>query len=264
MERLYQKTRVIKSLKEHYSPYLNLLTKPTGGKLFLLLLSVLSMQFVTSVRHIHKWFMSRISKTSLNSYYYTLSKTEIPLEKFAKITLEKALSLVAEVHKALPILLIIDDTLQEKFGTYFACYQTIFDHARHNGSNFLTGHCFVALTVCVPIVTAGELRYLNIPLRFRLRDENQNKLVIASEMIREAMKSLADVQTVILLCDSWYPKGDILKTVAAYNNLELIANVRVDSSMFDLPPERTGRRGRPAKKGKQLSIFTGFAFSQVG
>jgi len=224
----------------------------------------MTMQFVTSIRNIYRWFLSGIGKESLNSYYHILTYSKIPLGKFAKITISLALSLVKETEKKLPVLLLIDDTLQEKFGTKFECYKKLFDHARHNGSNYMNGHCFVALTICVPVAIGTELRYLNIPLRFRLRGENDNKLTMASEMIRDAMKELQNVETVILLCDSWYPKGDVLETVASCNNLELIANVRVDTAAFDLPPERTGKRGRPAKTGKKLSIYTDFSFSQVG
>lgn len=27
----------------------------------------------------------------------------------------------------------------------------LFDHAAHNGSNYLNGHCFVSLMLCVPV-----------------------------------------------------------------------------------------------------------------
>ena len=41
----------------------------------------------------------------------------------------------------------------------------------------------------------------------------------------------------------------------------MIGNVRADSILYNLPPERTGRKGRPAGHGKQLSIETDFIFS---
>jgi len=159
-------------------------------------------------------------------------------------------------------LLLLDDTLQEKFGTKFECYSTMFDHAKHNGSAYLNGHCFVALTICVPVAIGSKIQYMNIPVRFRLRNDD-SKLKMASEMVNEAMKELANIPTVVLLCDSWYPKAEVLATVATHKNLELIANVRVDSSIFDLPPEKTGKRGRPAKQGKQLSIYTDFCYTLV-
>jgi len=79
----------------------------------------------------------------------------------------------------------------------------------------------------------------------------------------------ADIPKVILLCDSWYPKGAVLETVESYENLELIANVRGDTVMYDLPQCKTNgvrlcKRGRPAKKGRKLCIFTDFEFSEFG
>ena len=94
METLYQKTKVIARVKKYFMPYIELLTKPSGHKVFMLLLAVLRMQAVTSVAYIYEWFLKGLSKVSLNSYYYLLSYSALPLEKFAKITLRKALSLI--------------------------------------------------------------------------------------------------------------------------------------------------------------------------
>jgi len=264
METLYQKARTIKRLKEYFQPYLSLLTQPSGTKLFLILLAMLSMQFVTSIRNIYNWFLSGICDKSLNSYYHLLSYADIPLDAFFRITVKTALSLITKEIYGLPVFLIIDDTMQAKFGTHFECYKTMFDHARHNGTNYLKGHCFVALMISVPVIVGGSVRYLNIPVGFRLRGENENKLKMASKMIDNAMLIMADYPMSILLCDSWYPKGAVLETVKRYKNLDLIANVRVDTSIFELPPPRTGKRGAPRKKGRALSIYNDFSFILFG
>jgi hypothetical protein len=263
METLYQKTKIISRVKKYFSPYIEMLTKPTGRKLFLMLLAMLSMQAVTSIAHIYKWFLRPLAKISLNSYYHMLSYAELPLGKFAEVTLRLAVGLIDEKTAKLPVLLLIDDTLQAKFGTKFECYTTIYDHARHNGTSYLKGHCFVALAVCVPVIIGNGVKYLSVPLRFRLKGDDESKLTIASAMITDAMKTLKDIPTVILMCDSWYPKGAVLETVQSHSNLELIANVRVDTVIYDLP-QPTGKRGRPAKKGKKLSIYDDFVFTQVG
>jgi len=263
METLYQKTRIIARIKEYFSPYIELLTKPSGHKLFLLLLAVLSMQALSSIQHVYKWFLSPLSKASQNAYYYLMTYTELPLEKFAEVTIGKALGIIAENHRKIPVLLLLDDTLQAKYGTKFECYTKMFDHAKHNGSSYLSGHCFVALAICVPVSVGNSMKYLTVPVRFRLKGEEESKLSIASEMLTDAMKVLADIPTVILMCDSWYPKGEVLETVEAHKNLELIANVRVDTVLYDLPVA-TGKRGRPAKKGGKLSIYDDFSFTDMG
>ena len=123
----------------------------------------------------------------------------------------------------------------------------------------------MALAICVPVTVENTTKYLTVPIRFRLRGPDESKLAIASEMIREAMKSMADISKakVILLCDSWYPKGEVLETVSSYENLDLIANVRSDTVVYDLP-QVTGKRGRPAKKGKKLSVYDDFSFAEIG
>jgi len=263
METLYQKSTIIKSLRAYFTPYIRSLTKPSGHKMLLLLLAMMAMQFTTSINHLFKWFLAGISGISLNSYYYLLSYTEIPLDRFFKITVQLAMSLIPAELDRLPVFLIIDDTLQAKYGTHFECRQTMFDHTKRNGTNYLNGHCFVALGIRIPVAAGSGIRYLHVPVGYRLRKENENKLTIASEMVGSAMEVLTEHPMVILLCDSWYPKGKVIETVQRYPNLELIANARADTCVFNLAPGPTGRRGRPGKRGKQLDIHTDFNFIRV-
>ena len=39
---------------------------------------------------------------------------------------------------------------------------------------------------------------------------------------------------VIILCDSWYTKQNLVSIVDEYPNLDLIGNARIDSVMYDL------------------------------
>ena len=48
------------------------------------------------------------------------------------------------------LFLCIDDTMVSKFGKKFEDVSKLFDHTAHNGSNYLNGHCFVSLMLCVP------------------------------------------------------------------------------------------------------------------
>ncbi|MBR6771442.1 MAG: transposase, partial [Lachnospiraceae bacterium] len=66
---------------------------------------------------------------------------------------------------------------------------------------------------------------------------------------------------VILLCDSWYAKKNLLRVVDEEENLDIICNARNDSVIYDLAPKKTGKRGRPAKYGKRLSIEDDFSLS---
>ena len=72
-------------------------------------------------------------------------------------------------------------------------------------------------------------------------------------MVRHALDKIDPARQVFLLCDSWYPKGCVTGLVNEYQNLDTIYNARIDSVMYDLSPERTGKRGRPKKYGVRLS-----------
>lgn len=52
---------------------------------------------------------------------------------------------------------------------------------------------------------------------------------------------------------------DLVSIVDEYPNLS--CNARYDSVMYDLAPEPTGKRGRPAKHGKRLSPEVDFTLS---
>ena len=263
MRTLYHIGKKMSSIKKYLVPYIELLTKRSGEKLFLLLLAMMAMQTVSSIKHLYEWFMRGVSRVSLNAYYYLMSYSKLPVEKFSKVTMGLALGLIEESLRGLPVLLLLDDTLQEKYGSKFECWGVLHDHTKRNGSTYLKGHCFVALAICVPVSVGGCVQYLNIPVRFRVRERDESKLKIASEMVTEAMAVLSAVPTVVLLCDSWYTKGEVVATVAAHPNLELVGGIRVDTAMFELPV-RTGKRGRPPKKGRQLCLRDDFDFAPVG
>lgn len=56
-------------------------------------------------------------------------------------------------------------------------------------------------------------------------------------------------------------KKNLVSIVEEYLNLDLVGNARSDSVIYDLTPERTGRKGRPTKHGRRLFIETDFALS---
>ena len=142
----------------------------------------------------------------------------------------------------------------EKAGKHFELSSKLFDHAAHNGSNYLNGHCMVSLLLSFPVWKEEQLHYLSVPLAYRLWDKEKSKITLAAEMVRKTMEVLGKERQVFLLCDSWYPKADITKLAEDYENLDIICNVRTDTVLYDLPPEKTGKRGRPRKKGDRLDF----------
>ena len=92
----------------------------------------------------------------------------------------------------------------EKFGEKFEHWGKLYDHAAHNGSHYLNGHCFVSLMLSVPLKAAGQ--YLSFPVAYRMRTKAQTKLQMAAELVRSAMAAIGTSRQVILCCDSWHRK----------------------------------------------------------
>lgn len=234
---------------------------PTIETLFLLVLSILAMESACSIRSLYRHFLSGITKKSLNAFYYACSYAKTDYSGFMNITAGMALKLIPQNLQSQPVFLCIDDTMVAKSGTKFENVSKLFDHAAHSGSNYLNGHCFVSLMLCVPVWNKSKVHYLSVPLGYRMWQKKESKLELAASMVRQAMPEFRSKRNVIILCDSWYVKKNLVSIVDEYENLDLIGNARSDSALYDLAPKPTGKRGRPAKHGKKLSIQDDFTLS---
>lgn len=222
---------------------------------------MLAMESADSIRSLYRHFLSGLTKKSLNAFYYACSYAKADYSKFAHTTASMALKLIPDSLKSQPVFLCIDDTMVSKFGVKFENVSKLFDHAAHNGSNYLNGHCFVSLMLCVPVWNGNRVNYLSVPLEYRMWQKKESKLDLAASMVANAMPTFSGKHNVILLCDSWYAKKDLLRLADDYAALNIICNARSDSAIYDFPPKRTGKRGRPAKHGKKLSIYEDFSLS---
>ena len=135
----------------------------------------------------------------------------------------------------------------------------MFDHAAYNGSSYLNGHCFVSLMISVPVMEDDKIRSLSVPVGYHIWTQEETKLKMAAELVKLAMKAKRNV---ILCCDSWYPKAEITQLPEEFENLDIICNVRSDTALYELPPERTEKKGRPRVKGERISL-NDFALQEV-
>ncbi|WP_017867914.1 IS701 family transposase, partial [Ligilactobacillus pobuzihii] len=162
---------------------------------------------------------------------------------------------LTELLKQYPILFLVDDTLQPKFGKKFEHVKVLHDHARHLGKEFVNAHDFVTLAVAFPMRAPAEPRsvqYLMVPFACRMyQPEGDSKLKMAANLAEQALKIVGQQQHIIFECDSWYPKKDVLNFVKDHDNVDFIANIRKDTALYQLP-QRTGKRGRPRKYGQKF------------
>ena len=240
--------------------YFSSFPAPTAQNLFLLVLSMLAVESAPSIRRLYMHFISKVSRKSLNSFYYALSHSKADCSGFMRITIRILLGITGSLtHES--VFLCIDDTMVAKFGKKFEHASKLFDHAAHGGSCYLDGHCFVSLMLRVPVCVMGKIRYLAVPLGYRMWTGESSKLELAADMVRQAMPELKE-RHVFLLFDSWYAKKNLVCLKDEFQNVDIICNVRHDTALFDIPTRQPGKKGRPAKYGKQLDIQKDFMLSE--
>lgn len=199
---LYNNKNLIGRLHQYFSIYFDTFSAPTAETLFLLVLSILAMESAHSIRFLYRHFLSGITEKSLNAFYYACSYAKADYSKFMNVTASVALKLIPEILRSQPVFLCIDDTMVSKFGKKFEHVSKLFDHAAHNGSNYLNGHCFVSLMLCVPVWRNHQIVYLAVPLGYRMWKKENSKLNLAASMIRQVMPCFSSCRNVIILCDS--------------------------------------------------------------
>ena len=165
---LYNKKNLIGRLYQYFHNYFATCSLPTAESLFLLVLSMLAMESAHSIRFLYRHFLLGITKKSLNAFYYACSYAKVDYSRFMNVTASIALKLILELLESQPVFLCIDDTIVPKFGKKFEDVSTLFDHASHNGSNYLNGHCFVSLMLCIPVWNNRKVVYQAVPLGYRM------------------------------------------------------------------------------------------------
>ena len=165
---LYNEKTLTGRLHKYFLIYFETFSAPTADTLFLLVLSILTLESVHSIRFLYQHFLSGITTKSLNTFYHACSYAKVDYSHFMNITAKVALRMIPDSLATQPIFLCVDDTMVAKAGTRFENVSKLFDHAAHNGSNYLKGHCFVSIMLCIPVWKNDRVSYLSLPLGYRM------------------------------------------------------------------------------------------------
>ena len=252
--RFEQKNPILAKLIKYLKIIFRNETAPTQKNLILMMMAMLYKDACPSVRSMFFSYVKKHSTNHLTALYYTLNKSKLFPDEWNKNLLSIILS-CSEVVKYLPILYIFDDTLVEKKGEHFELRATLFDHNSKNGSSYLNGHCFVSLVIAIPVIYRGRMRYLKVPLIHKVWDKESGvtKLQMARDMVLAIDSLLGYSFITAVLCDSWYPKGEVLE-LHTLHHIPFVCAVRSDTALYDLPDSQpAGKRGRKPIRGKKLS-----------
>ena len=157
---LYNEKTLTGRLHKYFLIYFETFSAPTADTLFLLVLSILILESVHSIRFLYQHFLSGITTKSLNTFYHACSYAKVDYSHFMNITAKVALRMIPDSLATQPIFLCVDDTMVAKAGTRFENVSKLFDHAAHNGSNYLNGHCFVSIMLCIPVWKNDRMKYI--------------------------------------------------------------------------------------------------------
>ena len=244
MNSLYLENSIIGSLFRFFSQYFSAATRPTRFLLTWLVIAQLALQGFPSLRFLHRNFLSQVTHRCLNSYYRAFRNETVTGRSLRLQTAELACSLISSALQNEPVFLSVDDTTLPKFGKKFDAVSVMHDNACHTGNHtgkpYVNGHCFVSLTLSVPVLSQREgkaplIRYLAVPVGYRMWTKERTKFELAGDLIEEVMPLLKDRQ-VLLSFDSWYAKSSLIERFLQYPHLAIICNVRSDSAMYELPP----------------------------
>ena len=215
------------TLRKHLEYYRDVFTAKTFKLFTWIIVAFIAVDEIRSIKFVWDIFLRTHAPFCLNSVYYFLAYSPLSIELLIAKTAGVVLSLVPERLEKLPVFLIIDDTLQPKFGQHFAGYQEFFDHCKRTGNNYLKGNNFVCIVLSVPIPFREEIRWLSLPVGLWLYTGTLTKLEIDRKLIEIVVGVLGENRKAIILCDSLYTKGTVLEAVKSHENLQIIAGVKV-------------------------------------
>ena len=156
MNSLYLENSTMGSLFQFFSRYFSTATRPTQFLLTWLVIAQLTLQSFPSLRFLHRNFLSSVTHRCLNSYYRALRNETVTSRSLRLQTATVACSLIPAALQNEPVFLSVDDTTVPKFGKKFDAVSLLHDHACHMGKTYVNGHCFVSLTLSVPVLSPRE------------------------------------------------------------------------------------------------------------
>jgi len=173
------------------------------------------------------------------------------------------------------LLLVLDDFINPKTGKKIFGCASFFDHAaKVNQSKYPWSQNVVSIGLlkrvkgrwaCLPLafrfyhmkkeIDAGKVKIDNKSLPF------QTKFEQAVEMLTTLSTAFRD-SPILVVTDSWFGNDGLFKPMrkAIGKHCHLLSRLRVNASLFDLPPQRGEKqRGRSKKYGCKLGCATALA-----
>ena len=159
------------------------------------------------------------------------------------------------------VVLDLDDTVHHNTGRRIEGAGTFRDAVRSTRNRVVygLGLNLVVITIRVRPPWGGMPLGLPINVRIRRKDDGPTTVELARQMLIEIASWLPE-RSFQLACDGAYAR----LCGAKLDRIHVTSRLRRDAAVYELAPPRTGRRGRPRKKGDRLPALAVMAASATG
>ena len=159
------------------------------------------------------------------------------------------------------VVIDLDDTLHHKTGRQIEGAGIFRDAVRstRNRTVHALGLNLVVITLRIAPPWGGMPIGLPVVVRVRRKNDGPTTVELARQMLI-ALAGWLPERTFQLACDGAYAS----LCGAGLERIHITSRLRRDAAVYELTPPRTGRRGRPRKKGERLPALAAQATAATG
>jgi len=199
----------------------------------------------------------RTSDPGFAKYHHVLNRARWSPRALARVLLTL---IVAQLVPKGPIVIGLDDTIERRWGPRIAARGIYRDPVRSSHGHFVkaSGLRWLSFMVLAPVPWAGVVKALPMLTLLapseRSNSQHGRRHKTLTDRARQGIMQLCrwlPERHLIFVGDSSFGTHHLVQAVT--QRATLISRLRLDANLFEIPPERSGRRvGRPAQKGTPL------------
>ena len=214
------------------------------GRCAVTVLELLTGTMLTGYGSISQAILAVPCRRHWTSYYWMVRKGKFDW----KVMVHALCRIVRREFPSERCVVVGDDTLIPRVSEAAPGAAIQYDHARKpNRPDYILAQTVVSLSA----VIGNSLGFWSVPLMSNLavHTGNHGKLETMRAMVEEVSGTLG---AITLLLDAWYMKGYLIVDALTRDAI-VIGQVRRDTALYDPPPSRTGKPGRPRKYGDRIT-----------
>jgi DDE superfamily endonuclease len=163
-----------------------------------------------------------------------------------------------------PVTIAIDDTLFRRRGKKIWAASWFHDGSAPGPAKTGYGNNWVIVAIVVRLPAVRRPVAIPVLAKLVIKDTSSASRLWLARRMTEMLAGALPGRDIRVVADSAYAGGELKKLPA---RVSWTTRLRKDAALYGLPPQRTGRRGRPRQKGDRLpslaTLAATTAFTQV-